>query len=149
MKHYLLTVEIILVFLITTACSVNLLPSITPTVTLAPGMSRVSGVLQVGSQPAKNALLYLAETVKDSAGKDSFAAMDRIRSPKTVTDDQGRFVFSNVPPGNYGLILDVITNSYLLMKPGSEEVLLIEVSAEKQVDLGTLLYDSLPLPPQP
>jgi len=112
-------------------------------------MGRVSGILQVGSHPAKNALLYLAETIKDSAGIDSFAAMDRIRSPKAVADDQGRFVFSNVPPGNYGLILDVITSSYLLMKPDSEEVLLIEVSAEKQVDLGTLLYDSLPLPPQP
>ncbi len=153
MKYYLLALETILVLLITTACSVASLPPITPTVTLAPGMSRVSGVLQVGSkeraQPAKNALLYLAETVKDSTGGDSFAALDRIRSPKTIADDQGRFVFSNVPPGNYGLILDVIKNSYLLMKPGSEEALLIEVSAGKQVDLGTLLYDSLPLPPQP
>ena len=149
MKHYLLTLEIIIVLLIITACSVVSLPPITPTVTLAPGMGRVSGILQVGSHPAKNALLYLAETIKDSAGIDSFAAMDRIRSPKAVADDQGRFVFLNVPPGNYGLILDVITSSYLLMKPDSEEVLLIEVSAEKQVDLGTLLYDSLPLPPQP
>jgi hypothetical protein len=153
MKYYLLALETILVLLITTACSVDSLPPITPTETLAPGMSRVTGVLQVGTreepQPAKNALLYLAETLKDSTGIDSFAALDRIHSPRTVADDQGRFVFSNVPPGNYGLILDVITNSYLLMKPGSEEALLIEVSAEQQVDLGTLLYDSLPLPPQP
>jgi len=153
MKYYLLALETILVLLIATACSVDSLPPITPTVTLAPGMSRVTGVLQVGtreeSQPAKNALLYLAETIKDSTGSDSFAALDRIRSPRTVADDQGRFVFSNVPPGNYGLVLDVITNSYLLMKPGSEEALLIEVTAEQQVDLGTLLYDSLPLPSQP
>jgi hypothetical protein len=153
MKRYLLTLQTILVLLSATACSVNSLPPITPTVTLAPGMSRVTGVLQVGangeSQPAKNALLYLAETVKDSTGRDSFAALDRIRSPRTVTDDQGGFVFSNVPPGNYGLILDAITNSYLLTKPGSEEALLIEVSAEKQVGLGTLLYESLPLSPPP
>lgn len=149
MKHYLLTLEIIIVLLIMTACSVVSLPPITPTVTLAPGMGRVSGILQVGSQPAKNALLYLAETVKDSAGIDSFAAMDRIRSPKAVTDDQGRFVFSNVPPGNYGLILDVITNSYLLMKPGSQEALLIGMTADKQTDLGTLVYDSLPILPEP
>ena len=153
MKYYWLTLETILVVLITSACSVDPLRLITPTVTLAPGMSRVSGVLQVGAkeaaQPAKNALLYLAETVKDSTGKDSFAALDRIHSPRTVADDQGRFVFSNVPPGNYGLILDVITNSYLLMKPGSEEALVIEVPAGKQIDLGTLLYDSLPLPSQP
>jgi len=153
MKYYLLALETILVILITTACSVDSLPPLTPTVTLSPGMSRVTGELQVGtseeSQPAKNALLYLAETVKDSTGSDSFAALDRINSPRTVADDQGRFVFSNVPPGNYGLILDVITNSYLLMKPGTEVALLIEVSAEQQVDLGTLLYDSLPLPSQP
>lgn len=153
MKYYLLALETILVLLIATACSVDSLAPITPTVTMAPGTGRVNGVLQVGTsveqQPAKNALLYLAETIKDSSGIDSFAALDRINSPKTVSDDQGRFVFSNVPPGKYGLILDVITNSYLLMKPGSEEALLIEVSAEQQVDLGTLLYDSLPLPSQP
>jgi hypothetical protein len=58
-------------------------------------------------------------------------------------------MFDNVPPGNYGLILDVITNTYLLMKPGSQEALLIELSADQQVDLGTLLYDSLPIPSQP
>lgn len=153
MKYYLLALETILVLLITTACSFNSLLPNTPTATLAPGMGRVTGVLQVGArekpQPAKNALLYLAKTIKDSTGKDSVAALDRVHSPRTVTDNQGRFMFSNVPPGNYGLVLDIITNSFLLMKPGSEEALLIEVPAEKQVDLGTLLYDSLPLPSQP
>ena len=153
MKYYRLALDTILVLLITTACSVNSLPAITPTVTSAPGTGQVIGVLLVGvnnvSQPVNNVLLYLAETIKDSNGKDSVAALDRTSSPRTVTDDQGRFVFSNVPPGNYGLILDMVTNSYLLMKPGSEEALIIEMSAGKQVDLGSLLYASLPLLSQP
>jgi hypothetical protein len=94
----------------------------------------------------KNVTLYLAETIKDNTGREVVAAMDRVRSPRTVTDDQGRFVFPNISPGNYGLVLDYVFESYLLLKPDSQEALLIEVSAEKQIDLGTLLYDSLPLP---
>ncbi len=149
MKCYLPIIGAIFLLCMSTACSAIKLPSLSPSATSVPGTSRVTGVLLVKingkSQPAKAALLYLAGTIKDSAGKDSFAALDRIHSPRTETDDHGRFVFSNVPPGNYGLILDVITNSYLLMKPGSQEPLIVEVSTGQQVDLGTLLYDSLPL----
>jgi hypothetical protein len=153
MKYYLLALETFFVLLITSACSVNPLASNTPTETLATGTGRVSGVLQVtangGAQPAQKVVLYLAETIKDSAGKDSVAALDRVNSPRTETDNQGRFVFKNVPPGNYGLILDVISNSYLLMKPGTQEALLIKVSEGQQVDLGTLLYETLPISAEP
>jgi len=97
-------------------------------------------------QPVKNVILYLAETIKDSAGVDSVAAVDRVRSPRTVSNDRGHFLFSNVPPGTYGLVIDFITTSYLLWYPNAEKPLLIQVSAGEETALGTLLYDTLPLP---
>jgi len=113
-------------------------------------MGRVIGVLQVGTtgaaRPVNNAILYLSGIIKDSAGKESFATMDRVHSPKALTDDLGHFVFSNVPPGKYGLVLDKVTNSYLLLKPGSQDALFIQVSAGGQADFGILIYDSLPQP---
>jgi hypothetical protein len=152
MKKCLFALVIILVLIITTGCSGKTQPSISPTETFVPGTGRVTGVLQVGSggsQPVKDVVLYLAGTVKDNSGNDSFAALDRVNSPRTIADDQGRFIFTNVPTGKYGLVLDLIMNSYLLLKPGTQDNLLIEVSAGQQIDLGTLLYDSLPLPSQP
>ena len=150
MRRYLLILGMILMLQISAACSAISPASVIPTVTLVPGMGRVIGILQVGTtgnaQPAKNSILYLSEIIKDNAGNESFATMDRIRSPKTNTDDEGHFVFSNVPPGKYCLVLDIITNSYLLFKPGTQDALFIQVSAGGQADFGTLIYDSLPQP---
>jgi len=121
---------------------------LTPTITLTSGKGAVIGVLKIGMQPAKNVRLYLAKTIKDNTGQDTFAALDRINSPTSLTDEQGRFEFYNISPGKYGLVIDVIKDSYLLLKPDSNEALLIDVSSGNQIDLGTLIYDSLPIIPQ-
>ena len=113
-------------------------------------MGTVTGVLMVGTgqnaKPTAGLVLYLAATIKDTSGKESVAGMDRVRSPRAYIDGQGRFVFTNVSPGNYGLVLDVVTNSYLLNKPDTGDSLVISVTPGKVVDLGTLRYDSLPVP---
>ena len=115
-----------------------------------PGTGTVVGVLLVkaGNEatPVSNQILYLAEVIKNEQGEDSFAAMDRANSPKAITDNQGHFLFVNVPPGNYGLVLDTISNSYLLLQPGSEDAVLVKATADSTIDLGTLEYDSLPIP---
>lgn len=153
MKRCLSAFQVILVLLTITACSSSL-PDAAPTPTLTPGMGRISGVLQVRSgesaQAVKGALLYLGETVKDSTGTESLAAYDRASSPRAITDGNGRFAFSNIKPGRYGLFLDTVVQAYLLQNPDSGATLLFEVSAGTEVDAGTLLYDSLPLlSPQP
>ncbi|MFV2043999.1 MAG: hypothetical protein ACC700_12295 [Anaerolineales bacterium] len=119
-------------------------------VTPDPTKGSVSGILVLendrGTVPVANAILYLAETLSDDSGEDSLAAFDRVRSPRTVTDDQGRFTFMNIQPSTYGLVLDTVVNSYLLLWPREQEAILIEISGGEGVELGTLTYDSLPLP---
>lgn len=95
--------------------------------------------------PVKGQILYLAEVINDGESNPSFAAFDRINSPRAVTDNNGHFKFLNVQPGYYGFVLDVITNSYLLMKPGTQEPIIIEVSGGEKSDLGDLVYDELPI----
>ena len=110
----------------------------------------VSGKIMVlgdqGYVPVVNTILYLAETIEDTEGVDSFAAMDRVNSPKTITDEDGVFVFEKVPAGKFGLVIDRIVESYLLFQPGTEDPILIAVDDLSVIDLGKLKYDSLPIP---
>ncbi len=152
MKRYAISWTIF-VLLYATSCNSSSIPATAPTATLAPNMGRVTGVLQVrsgeASQPVRDAILYLAGTLKDSAENESVAAMDPVNSPRTLSDDQGRFMFPNVAPGNYGLVLYAITTSYMLNQPDTGDSMLITVTAGNQIDLGTLVYSSLPIGPQP
>ena len=117
--------------------------------TTNPEKASISGVLMTqsenGSEPVPNAILYLAETIEDETGVEAFAALDRVNSPKAITNENGEFNFFDVPPGQYGLVLDRIVNSYLLLHPGEQEVILIVAERGEAVDLGTLIYDELPL----
>jgi hypothetical protein len=98
------------------------------------------------SKPVENVSLFLAKLLKDDKGTPRVAAIDRTDSQRTATASDGSFIFSNVPPGNYGIVLDVVLDAYLLPEPDSDNDLIITVSANKVLDLGTLVYNSSILP---
>jgi hypothetical protein len=103
-------------------------------------------LLQDGeSIPVTQAIIYLAEILPDDQGELRLAAMDRVNSPRSVTDEKGSFLFEDVPPGNYGLVLDMIRQSYLLGDPESGEALIITLEEGEAVDMGDLVYDDLPV----
>jgi hypothetical protein len=148
MKNLLIIASLFMIFAIS-GCASNSAPPATPTPTLAPDKGQIIGILQVrGGDSVKavsNVNLYLGGTVKDSTGKDSYVGFDRLNDLRAIPDDNGHFAFYNITPGNYGLIFDNGFNAYFLNKPDSEEGLLVSVVPGKAVDLGILLYDSLPL----
>lgn len=154
MNKNVLVPLVVLIAVILPACSVTPpapLPTATPT--LAPDKGRVVGVMQVrtgtGVQGLYRYNLYLGRTIKDNSGKDIFVSLDRINSPRATTDEQGRFAFQNIDPGTYGMLLDTGNNSFQLLQPGKEEMIIVTVGAGTTVDLGTLVYDSVPTPPLP
>ena len=153
MRHKVLAVGIFLGLLTVSACSNGPAVPTTPTPTLAPDRGRVVGILQIregnSSRPVSNVNLYLGGTIRDNTGKELMIGFERVSSPRAVTEANGYFAFHNIPTGNYGLILDMVFDSFLLAKPDADEAVLVSVSGGKQVDLGTLFYDSLPLVPTP
>lgn len=108
----------------------------------------VVGTLLLKGKSVQNVTLYLAEMLKNDQGEEVVAGYDRSISPRAYLDAEGNFVFANVSPGNYSLILDFVLNSLLLGHPKSGEPILISVQAGETVKLGTLDYPYLPIPSQ-
>lgn len=113
---------------------------------LNPGLGAVTGIILDKKQPRPNAIIYLAEVISDEQGREMVASYDRSSSPRSETDAMGRFVFINIPPGRYGLILDTVVSAYLLHFPNEDLPFLFTVVADELEDIGELDYDNLPLP---
>jgi len=110
-----------------------------------PDSGVVTGKLLANGKPALNASLYLAEVSTDAQGKERVASYSQSDSPRAFVDPEGKFVFANIPPGRYGIVLDTVLAAYLLHDPNQDTPLLITVVAGKTTDLGDLNYDSLPM----
>ena len=110
--------------------------------------STVTGVLKVNPgtpTPAGGVILYLVAILPEAKGTPYLSAFDRSSSPKTVTDPSGRFVFVEVTAAKYTLILDIVVQSYMLNNPKpTPGDFIIEAKAGQIVDLGDLVYVSLP-----
>jgi len=117
-----------------------------PTYTTNPQMGNVTGKILRKDTAIKYINLYLANVIQDEAGKDIVAGLDRVNSPSTVTDQNGSFAFINVEAGRYALILDIVSNQFLLNYPDNDQPIIIVVEKGKEVSLGDLNYSSLPLP---
>ena len=116
------------------------------TFTTDPQMGHLHGKLLNKDIPVSNISLYLAEVITDSTGKEMVAGLDPRNSPNTVTDDQGSFTFTNVKPGGYALILDIVTNQFLLNYPDKDTPIIVHVEAGKEVNLGDLKFNDLTIP---
>lgn len=117
-----------------------------PSPTPDPEAGSVSGRILRNNDPAVDITLYLAEVLKDSQGNELIASFSKADSPRTNTDAEGYFTFVNIAPGKYGLVLDTVVDSYLLHYPDNDKEIIIAVEKGKEVDIGELSYDSLPLP---
>lgn len=107
----------------------------------------VTGVLlknQNSPSPVGKAILCLGVVYLSEGGLPLAAGFDRQRAPCTQSDEQGRFVFSGVPDGTYGLILDRAMDAILLNDPATGTDMLVKIHNGGSVDLGKLIYRSIP-----
>jgi hypothetical protein len=114
----------------------------------APDKTTVTGVLKVGvdnPQPAAGFILYLADIITEASGTPYLAGFERTNSPRTLTDPEGRFVFVDVVPEPYSLVLDRVFEAYLLGRPDQQPGdFIFEPQGGQVLDLGTLVYPTLP-----
>ncbi len=114
-------------------------------------MSTVTGYIlknKTSPTPPGTVLLALGKVIIGPDGMPMVARFDRDEAPHTLTDINGRFVFTDVPPGQYTLIVDRISDAFMLKHPDTGEDFIITASAGEIVDLGEIVYNTLPGVPE-
>jgi hypothetical protein len=117
-----------------------------PTATVSSKMGMINGRLINNGKPLNKQGLFLAAIAKNpQTGQDLVAKFSAATSPYAETDTEGNFIFVNIPPGKYGLILYTVVESYLLADPkGSGQPVYVTVAEGQTINLGELKYDNLP-----
>jgi hypothetical protein len=105
--------------------------------------SVLRGVPGGTTSPLAFGVLYLGEVIRDEGGAEAMVALDKTVAPRSLFNGLGQFLFTDVPPGRYGLMLDLFQGTVLLNDPDDNGQLIIEVVGGDTIDLGELVY---PLP---
>jgi hypothetical protein len=108
--------------------------------TPSPGLGVVVGTLidQTQGIPMVDRTLYLAPLIKSEDGSMEVARLVAETAPVAQTDAAGRFVFADVTPGRYGIVLSGQANDYLLADFRSESEVLVTVEADQTAETGEI-----------
>jgi hypothetical protein len=85
--------------------------------------------------------LFLGKVLSSTQGEEGLVELDTNTSPKAQLDAQGVFVFTDVPPGKYGLFLNTPQGALLLNQPADGSAMVVEVTGGQTVDMGELSYE--------
>ncbi len=107
------------------------------------------GVLKAGNplEPVYELPLYLGEVIMLKDGRPGVVGLDKMVAPRALIDKNGRFVFLEVPPGKYSLVLDFVIHTLILRVPDTGKDIYIDVTEGGSVDMGELDYPDLKVKP--
>jgi hypothetical protein len=78
-------------------------------------------VSQIDGKPAAGRAVFLAEALFSDDGSFVFSALDENSAPQGITDEEGMFFVSDVPPDMYFLMLGDFPRPLMLQEPDSPE----------------------------
>lgn len=104
----------------------------------------VCGVLSAGperksSGPVGGLTVYIAEILFSSEGPSGLASMDEVSAPSATVDEVGRFVFTNVKPGMYALIVKTPVSLLVVHDVITGQDVVFEVNQGSGLDLGVIV----------
>jgi hypothetical protein len=105
-----------------------------------------TGIMLGGNPPLPGVgmILRLADVLVDSDGTPLSASLNKETAPTTLVGGSGQFIFTDVPPGRYAIVVDLISTSVVLRDPASGDDLLVDVTGGEITDIGKLIYPDLP-----
>lgn len=89
-------------------------------------------------EPGPETVVYLGDLipVELEGEKSHLVTMNPDSSPSTATDREGWFVFEDVEPGTYAMVMWTPGNSWVVSDPDTELNILVTVEADRITDLG-------------
>lgn len=117
-------------------------PAVQPGVALpspGPGFAVVWGmIVEAETQRAPlESVVYLGEVVRLDNGTP-VVRLERKSAPFATPSAEGWFIFGDVQPGEYGLVVYTPDFSFLVDNPRDAESLIFTVHSEEVLDLGTI-----------
>jgi hypothetical protein len=99
-------------------------------------------VVDMSGTPIGNIELRLAEVYRSDDGEsDGAYILDTAFSPGTISDENGYFVFSDIEPMEYVLVLGNPENVYEIITDESGKAKVWEPEANQVLDIGELRTD--------
>lgn len=128
----------IVIITVITSCTTNLHISVpTPEI----GKSNLRGYLVDGNGlPLRNTTVRLAEVYRESENSENGAyLLDTAFSPGTITDASGFFLFQNIEPGEYVLVVgDIENNKYEIISQQNGLPRVWLTIADQVMDIGII-----------
>lgn len=92
------------------------------------------------NQPYSQVPVQLAEAYDNDKGETNFV-LNTAKSPITIADDQGDFVFENIPPHRYVVVVGDVFGNYKVLLGPDQVTLVIDAKSDEKLDLGALKVD--------
>lgn len=129
------------------AASETAQPSPAAVISPQPGTGGAAGriVDSVTGQPVIDRALFLGtwSTMTSKEGEESpFVVMLPSTSPQATVDGEGNFSFSNVEPGDYGIVLWTPMQSFVAANPDTEQAYVVTIEPDQVTELGTIVVDA-------
>ena len=106
----------------------------TPTAGKANVSGRIVSIVNTG-KPYIDATVRLAEVYRNELGEGAYA-LDAALNPQTVTDDQGNFVFTDIDPRAYVLIIGDPMTRYVIVADETGKAIVYSCLVDQVTNLG-------------
>ena len=116
-------------------------PKTTPPVSPQKGMATVIGrvVSEGDNKPITDTIVRMAEVVRQ--GGEGAYVLDIAQSPGTRSDQNGYFIFENVNPQEYVIIIGDVYDVYKVVSGDDQKPIAWATAADQILDVGTLSVD--------
>lgn len=93
-------------------------------------------------KPYEGLRVFLGSLIPSEDGKTTLARVNSLQAPTAITDIDGKFVFNDLEPASYILVLQVPPNMLIkLNDPETGKDMLIDVAGGQVTDIGPQYYD--------